>query len=911
MPAQEGPLSVVCYRFLLVVLPRRFRAEAGEQLIQVFTDEYRDLRRRGTRLGTARLWVTSILDLVATALAEHMIRIRRVFSGGKRSLLPSGPGRGGRHLVEDFIMDLRLAVRSLIKTPGFTLLAILILGLGIGANATIFTLANTLFFEPPPHVANPDELVRIFRTNEERSFAGSLSYPDYVHYRDHNSAFDGVLAYSSDPIALTVGTEEVRGSAEAWRVSYNYFDVLGVRPALGRWFTPEEGSTPGTHLVAVLSHGFWSRFFGRSQEVVGQTMTLNGHTFTIVGVAPQGFRGTGPLESPPDIWVPIMTQPVITPVDGDWLLERVEGSISHWVAVIARLGPGITPSAAESNLTAMASHLEETYPFWSEGMRVFLTTNVASNPSTRSLLMKMTWLLLAVVALVLLIATANVAILLLARASTRRKDIGVRLAIGAGRGRVVRQLLTESLVLSLLGGAAGFMISFWSAGAAGRFLPVNLALDLEPSVPVLVFALGMSLATAVLCGLLPAFQSSDLDVNEVLKGGRSDPRQHRARGVLVVAQVAMSLVLVMGSILFVRSLQSAHAVDLGFEMENRLVVAVNLRNHGYDEAERAREFQVRALDRLRALPGVRSAATARMTPFRGNWTSEVTPEGRPREEGSEMIAGMNSVSPDYFETMGIPLLEGRSFTRTEMVRQDDLAVINRKTAEEAWPGESPLGKYLYFRSGEEGVQVVGVVENGTYYELGEPPHTQVYLPGVLPFRVNFVLRTAGDPQSHIAAARDAVLGTDPNVAIIDAWPLERNFQREVGRFRTSASLVSLFGGLALLLALVGLYGVMSYLVVERTKEIGVRVAIGASRANVARVVLWRGIRLALIGTAVGLAGSLATVRLIESMLYGITPYDAGTFVAVPVLLLLATSAACLVPARRATRVDPMVALRSE
>lgn len=854
----------------------------------------------------------------------HAVRIGVGYVGRRlrRESVPSlgvegspGTGMGGRTMKElsmkDLWNDIRLALRGLRRNAGFTLAATVILGLGIGANTTVFTLVSTLFLEPPPLIVEPDRLVRINRTTDGTGF-GALAYPDYLYYEENNELFDGILAYDPSGLALTLGFGDGNAPGRGWLVSHNYFDVLGVRPAAGRWFLEEEDRTPGTHSVTVISHSLWQSAFGGSPDAVGATVTLNGNPFTIVGVAPEGFRGASPAEAPPDLWTPIHTQPILAPVGGDFPLRRVQGNVWVWLYGMGRLEDGATVEAAQTHMDGLASYLEATFPEWNEGWGIALSPSYRFHPPDGTSLATVTRLLIAVVGLVLIIACANVAVLLLARGSARSRDVAVRAALGAGRSRILRELLTESLLLALFGSALGLAVTYWSADAVAALLPLGFTVTFEPDWRVMAFATLLAGTTAVVFGLVPAWQVARVDCHTVLKGSENTPRSLRGRNLLVIAQVALALMVVTAAGLFARSLATARGIDLGFETEDRMLLSVNLTNHGYTEDE-GRAFIADALDRVRNVPGVRSAATTRLVPFQGRWSTGVHPPGSDANEGAQRDLGLNAVSPGYFETMGIRLLSGRGFTSQDVVGQGfNAAVINRSTADAFWPGQDPLGRTFGAEEDREGWTVVGVAEDVHLYGLEEETPLFAYLPVLDRYAsgVVFIVDTGGDPGVP-GGVREAIHGIDPTLAFTRSSSLTQVVDGVLARYRVTATTVGLFGLLALALASVGLYGVLSYAVTRRSREIGIRVALGASGGQVGRSVLRQGMALAAVGSAVGLVGSVAGTRLLSGFLYGVGPRDPLTMAAVPLVLLAVAASASLLPAWRATRVHPTEVLKSE
>ncbi|NIR44363.1 MAG: ABC transporter permease [Gemmatimonadetes bacterium] len=811
--------------------------------------------------------------------------------------------------MKSLFRDFRFGVRTLLRTPGFTALAVLILGIGIGANTTIFTLVNSLFLQPPPAVAEPDRLVRLNRTTEY-SRSGSFSYPDYTYYRDNSSTLSGLAAYDGG-VLLMAETSSGKSQAEAWLVSGNYFDVLGVVPERGRTFRPDEDRTPTTHPVTVLSHGFWQRQLGGDPSVVGREIELNDHPFTVVGVAPAGFRGVSPIESPPDLWVPIMMQPVVMPASGD-MLHRVEGSINVWLQGLGRLRPGVELEGARAEMNTLATQLQREFPEWTEGAGVGLTGHYGYRPRVRDQIVGLSRLLMVAVGLVLLIACANVAILLLARASARREELGVRLALGAGRGRVIGQLLSEGLLLAVAGGVLGLTLSAWLSGLAAALLPVELSVSPSPDLAVLGFTLGISLLTTGLFGLAPAWLVTRWQIRDALSGSRRTSDRSLMRNGLVVAQLALAIILVSGAGLFLRSFVAAHSLDLGFRTENRLVASVNLRNQGYSEEEGI-AFLRRGLERLSGLPGVRSATTSRMVPFRGVWTGSFEAEGVEPPAGENYFdTGFNAVGPDYFTTMGIPLLAGRGFEERDAAGAPLVAVVNEVLARRVWPGEDPVGKVVG-QGAELRATVIGLARDATYYEPGEETQPQMYLSVLQDYqpRINFLVHTLGEPSRFAGPVERELRSLDPNLVVSRIRTLDDVYGEEVASYRVLAILVSLFGAVALVLAAAGLFAVLSYVVVRRTRELGIRVALGAQQGQVVGMVLSRGLKLASIGIAIGLAGAWLGARLVAGFVFGIEPRDPVTFIVVPLVLLMVVGLASYLPARRAASVDPMEALRIE
>jgi predicted permease len=807
-------------------------------------------------------------------------------------------------MIGRFLQDLRYARRSLVQSPGFTIVAVAILILGIGANATIFTLVNGLFFKPPGGIGDPGGLVRVNAYSKDQADRW-WSHPDYVFYRDGNQALAGLAAYSPGNVPMTAATGERPLRVEVSLVSANFFDVLRVRMAAGRGFLAGEGAVPGQAAVAVVSHGFFQRVLGERPEAVGSTLRLNGHPVTIVGVAPRELRSVSPVEEAPDAWVPLTMQPVLLPSESDWL-NRVEDQEVTWLQVLGRLKPGVPREAAQASLNVLAAAFAKEFADWApEGQGIELLPSFQYDSETRGQLARFAELLLAVVGLVLLVASANVAILLLARATARRKDFGVRVALGASRRQIVSQMLAESLLLALAGGAGGYLLAFWTADLASRAFPFDFATGFAPDGRVLGVTLAVATAAAVLFGLAPALQAARADVVSLIK--RGDPGSGRSRPLeaLVVVQVALSIVLVAGAAVFVRSLRAAESVDLGFATENRLLVEVDLGNHGYKE-EAVAGFMGRVVERTSALPGIRRVSTLLMTPFGGSWrTSYGEDEGA--QAGIEL--SVNGVGPGYFEAIGIPLVAGRGFGAQDRNGSPRVAIINEALAGKLWPGRSAVGQTLEWRNGP--ITVVGVARDAVYHQLGEDPVFYVYLPILQAGWKSFYLlaETAGDPARLIRPVEDAFHAIDPEVTILQTLTMQDVVERRLGRYRVSAILVTLFAALALTLAAVGLYGTLSYLVAQSRRAIGVRMALGAQVPRIVRSVVIRGLVLSGVGIGLGIAAAWAASRLVAGLVYGIDPRDPATFLLVPVVLVAVACLASSLPALRASRVDPVDVLK--
>ena len=819
-------------------------------------------------------------------------------------------------MIESLRQDLRFAARTLLKSPGFTIVAVLTLGLGIGANAAIFTVVNTLLLKPPAQVGEPGRLVTVYTSDFSGPRFGGSSWVDYRDFQ-RVDGLSGLASYTPRPFALAVDGETRRSFGE--EVSGNYFGVLRVRPALGRFFLPAEDSAPGTQPVAVIGYGHWQRSFGGDRGAIGRGVTINGVSFTIVGVAPPGFagsiRGIGA-----EVWVPFLMHSVISPASEDLTNRSGRG-----IALMGRMKPGVTIEQVRAQFDVMARRLHDAYPDkWTDvrheprAISVLPERDSRVFPQVRGPVMSFIAMLMAVVGLVLLICCTNVANLILARATARQREIAIRLAMGASRGRLVRLLLTESLLLALSGGAAGALLAWWTTGALAAFqppLPVPLSLDLSPDLRVLVFGLAVTTITGFVFGLLPALRATRPDLVPALKdevtavgvGGR----RVGMRDLLVIAQVTVSMVLLVMAGLFVRSLRNARSIDPGFDPRGVVMLSTELSIQGYPR-EKAREFHSRLVERARALPGVRAVSYAKSVPLGlafERWGVQV--EGYEARPGEEMEFGANNVGPDYFTTMGIPLVRGRGVVGSDIAGAPGVAVVNERFARRFWPGLDPLGKRIS-TDGENWLEVVGVAKDGKYNTLGEEPSPHFYVAALQGGErdMTLLVRTDGEPSAQLGALREVVKSLDPNLPMQTAT-MDEHLGFALLPQRLAASLLGVFGALGLALAGIGLYGVMAFMVAQRTREIGLRIALGASARDVLRVVLGHGARVAAAGVVLGLAAALGFARLASSFLYGIGAADPVTFVAIPLLLAVVAILAGYLPARRAIGLDPMTALRSE
>jgi putative ABC transport system permease protein len=809
--------------------------------------------------------------------------------------------------MDTILRDIRYALRSLLKTPGFTLAVVLTLSLGIGANTGIFSMINALLLRDLPQVTRPNELLLIGRTTNNQGF-DTFSYPDYVDLRNQSRAVQGVAAFSPVPVHVTGtgATERARGAL----VSENYFAVLGTSPAHGRFFAPEEDQAGHPVQVVVLSAGLWQRAFGGRSDVIGKSIRLDNHPFEVIGIAPAGFQGINRGDQL-DLFLPLAIQPIAMPDFGSFITSRE----SVWLRLFGRLGPGASVAQAKTELSGFGVQLAASSPD-RKGWGVTGAPTVGFDPFTQANIVSFLRLLQGAVILVLAIACANVANLLLVRSASRRKELAIRASLGAGRGRILKQLLTESAVLATLGGIGGLLLAYWGSDLLKTLPALQLAggVDLSPDGRVLVFTLAIALAAGVLFGVLPALYTARPDLAGELRQSAEigRPRGTRLRGALVVTQVAVSLVLLVAAGLFVRTLRNAYAVDPGFATDV-LVAQVDLGLQGYDEP-RGRRFYEQLLRDLEALPGVRSASLALNRPFGGGFDTRIDAQGALIDaEHLGYRTDRNSVSPSYFETMGITILRGRGFTARDVATSTPVAVINEAVAERLWPGQEAVGKRFVRTWGGPALEVIGIARDAKYRNLFEQRRLTFYQPLAQDYQAALVvhLRPSGDPMALAGPLQHTVHALDPEIPVYRIQPLAERLAGSLGQQRTAATLIGGFGALALLLAAIGLYGAIAYSAAQRTREFGIRLALGAQAPDLLRQVLREGVMLGALGLAIGLVGAVAITRVLRSQLFGVTPTDPLSFTVVSLLLLVVAVVASLVPARRATRVDPMVALRSE
>ena len=806
-------------------------------------------------------------------------------------------------MLTSIFHDLRFSLRALLKHRNFTVAALLTLALGIGINTSIFTLLYSVAFRPLP-VKDPDRVVNVYQILDgeySRQVQGNvalLSYPEYLNYRDRVGGLSGLAAAADVKLYLGGGNvERINGLM----VTDNYFSLLGGGSSLGRTFFDKECQMEGQCPVAVLSHSFWQRRFGSDQSVIGTSITLNRQRFTVIGVAARDFLGAE--MTVPDVWVPVTMQAALMPENK--FLELPDCS---WLSVIGRLKDGVSLTQAQAEMQLVAAQMDHSYPGRKTTVNV-MPGSYLNSPEVRSEGTPIAILVMAAVGLVLLIACANVSNLMLARSAARRKEIAVRLALGASRSRLIRLLLTESLLLAVMGGVVGLLLAVSLPPILFSAIPeIGLDIDFRPNITVFAYMFLISLITGVVFGLAPAIESTKSNLTDALKSSRSSGRvsQSRLRNLLVIGQVAVSLVLLIGAGLLVRGLQQAKSTELGFDQKNLLVLSMDLTTQGYDEA-RAATLYTQLSERLKALPVIRSVSLAQVPPFSGTRETTVDIEGR----GSSLSVGANVVSAEYFQTLGVPIRRGRPFTEADARSGESPAVITQAMANRFWPGTDPIGQ-RFKESSSTSHEIIGVVADISSRQVGKLDGPLFYTPAA-PDKLSgltFVLRTNENLPASAGAVREAARSLDKD-AFVSAEPLEENVRRMLEPARTSAWFSGTVSLLALLIAATGIYGMLSYHVVERTSEIGIRMALGAQRRNVLLLIVRDGMKLAAIGTAIGLAAAIALARVMSSLLFGVSPTDIVTFISVSLGALVVALLACYIPARRATKVDPLIALRTE
>jgi putative ABC transport system permease protein len=807
--------------------------------------------------------------------------------------------------MDNFWQDLRYGMRMLLKHKSVTAIAVLSLALGIGANTAIFSLVDAVLLRPLPF-HEPDRLVMVWEEASRIGFPRNTPAPaNYADWKAQNQSFEDLAALRYGSYNLTDENEPEKVEAQA--VTANFFPLLGVAPVRGRSFAPEEDQPEGNKVV-LLSYSLWQRRFGGDPELIGKELLLDGQQHTVIGVMPSGFQF---LAKETDLWLPMA-----------FTARDLANRGGHYLTVVGRLKSGVTLAQGQDDIAAITHHINEANPtpgFELGSVVISLREQLAGN--VRPMLL----VLLGAVGLVLLIACANIANLLLARGAARYREIAVRTALGAGRHRIVRQLLTESMLLAVAGGVAGLFIAWLSFSFLKQIIPNSMALNANVQIDAKVFGfmLLLSLFTGIIFGLTPALQAARIDLNVVLKqgGGRTGTGagHRRLRGALVVTEIALALVLLVGAGLLIQTFLRLRALDIGVNPENVLTLRTSLPRSKYSELPKRAAFYEQVLERVRALPGVVAAGYTSAVPL--TWkggTNGFTVEGAEPQPGQD--ANTRQVSAGYMETMNINLRQGRFFDDHDDMQSQPVTIINETMARQYWPGESALGKRFKVGSIEDQVPwitIVGIVGDIKEMGLEAPPKAEMFFPYQQLPRVlwnmprDLTVRTTGDPLSLVTAVRQAVWSVDPAQPVSNVRTMEDILSGEVTQRRITMTLLAAFAGLALLLASLGIYGVLSYAVAQRTQEIGIRMALGANRLEVLRLVMGDGLRLAGAGVAIGLGVSLALTQLMTRLLFGVSASDPRTLAGVTLLLLTVALVACYVPARRAARVDPMVALRNE
>ena len=827
-------------------------------------------------------------------------------------------------MIETFLSDLRYGIRVLIKNPSFAAVAVLSLALGIGANTAIFSVVNAVVLRPLPY-KNPDRLMSVQRIEQKRTGGTELStvwsYPKFVALRDQNDIFEQVAAYSQSAYTLT-GTDNPERVVTEF-VSASYFPMLGLDAIFGRTFTPEEDKTPNTSPVAVISHGLWERRFGSAPEVIGKTITLEKATLTIIGVLPESFKGQSGIV---DVWVPMMMVPSLV------FPRRLSQAHAHWHEVIALLKPGVSQPQARAALEITAKKMTAAVPLLAgmtpDGVTVVPLREANLDPSIKKSLL----ILLGAVAFVLLLACVNIANLLMARAVKRQKEIAVRLALGATRNRLIRQLLTESILLAVLGGTAGLLVAKLGIALLAIVKPSSnpafKAKDLQTlnfaaanlDVQVLVFNFGLAIITGLLFGLVPAFQASRSDFNDSLKDSLAASavtcglwRQLNPKNILVIAEITLSLVLLVSAGLMIRSFARMQSVQIGFTPNDLITLKIDL-----PAKYNATAFYEQLTARAEAIPGVTAASVTNKVPLSSSpCRTAMKIDGVTSPPDAEPpLVGCVSVGPYYFKTLRVPVIHGRVFTDQDREGAQRVAVINEAAARKYWPNESPLGKRIRLSIGwepaDDWAEIIGIVGDVKYGKVEEAVQPDVYLSYLQPTEPSsFLVVRAASPVSLVPALRQTVLSIDRNLAVYDIKTMHERIADATSQTRFSALLLGLFATVALILAAIGIYGVMSYAISARIREIGIRMALGAQPADVLRLVIGNGLIIILIGVAIGILAAIGATNVLASQLFGIGATDPFTFVVISALLIGVALLVCYLPARRATKVDPMIALRYE
>ena len=810
------------------------------------------------------------------------------------------------------IQDFRHALRMMAKSPGFAIVAILTLALGIGGNATVFSWIRSILLDPIPAVAQSEQMVAIESIMPSGEYHTS-SYPDYKDFRAQNHVFADVIGFELSGVNMSLRNTEPAERVWGIIATENYFDVLGVHAAIGNTFHEQPNQSLNSDPYIVLSYGLWARRFGSDPNVVGKIVHVNGHPFTIIGVAPRPFFGTI-VGIDAQYFVPMMMQPVVLP------FESIEERNPTFVHIMGRLKPGVSIAQAQADLGGLAANYAAEYPNTSQNVGVFVAPVWKAHYGVQDFLRSVLGFLMVIASLVLLIACVNVANLLLARATVREREIAIRAAMGASRNRLIRQMLSESLVLAVAGGIGGILLALWGANLlsfftpATKHLPIGLTLGVDKTV--LAFTLVLSIATGMIFGLVPAWRGSRTNLNDSLKSAAysagTRAATHRLRDALVISEVVLATVLLVCAGLLLRSMRNAEAAGPGFNTNHVALAAFDLRTSGYT-GEEATLYYGRLLEKIRTLPGVESASLERFVPlwFTGRSYSPVEVEAYTPTKGEDMNVDLNMIGSDYLRTLQIPLISGRDFSEQDRAGAPKVVIVNETMAKRFWPGQDATGHRL--RLWDDWRTVVGVARDIKYHRINEPPQSFLYIPALQTHGTdaNILVRSQLPTATVVNGVRGAAMSLDSKVQPLEADDLSTLLHSSMFANRTAASLASVLGALGLLLAALGIYGVLSYSVSQRFREIGIRVALGAQKGHVLRLVVGKGLQLAIFGAVAGAAAALLVTRAMSNLLFGVSATDPLTFVAVALGVTFVAALAAYLPARRAMRVDPMVALRYE
>jgi len=823
-------------------------------------------------------------------------------------------------VLEVFMQDLRYGLRMLRKNPGFTAVAVLSLALGIGANTTIFTVVNAILLNALPvrelpRLVEMDTVDTKTLVTQARSEKLGMSFPNFQDYRRDNTVFTDLAAFMPTAVTWSGGAEPRQILSEL--VSANYFEVLGIRPARGRFFMPDEDTKPSGNDVAVLSYALWANKLGSDPRIIGKPLIFDARPYTVIGIAPRGFRGTITFFSSEQVWIPTSMKDQVL---GGKIKDFFNDRRFLTVGTIGRLKPGVEMTTAEASLKTMATHLEAEFPKDNGGRSVALSplADAAVGVNDHKRIALAGAMMMGVVGLVLLIACVNLANLLLAQGARRQKEISLRAALGAGRTRIVRQMLTESMLLSLAGGVVGLAIAYAGRSILWSLRPPFIeesGIDLSLDSHVLLFTFGVAILTGFIFGLAPAVKASRPDLMETLnaggRGGTIGWRRDPLRSLLVIGEMALALITLVGAGLFLHSMQNAQKTKLGFESKNLLAMNFDLGALHYEEG-RGQQFYRTAIEQVKNSPGVAAVSIASNPPIGGGLARTVFPEGRDEASGYRgTLTIVDDVMPNYFETLRIPMLRGRSFNDGDRMETAVVAIASEAMVKQYWPNENGLGKRFHFFGDPTLREIVGVAANSVVNEVGEEPQPMVFLPMTQDYvpAATLHVRTTGNPEAVVATTRATLQSLDPNLAITNVFTIEEILSQALWAPHMGGLLLALFGALALVLSAVGVYGVLSYSVNQQTREIGLRMALGAQRRDVMRLILGQGLRLTALGLGLGLLVALGLMRVLVSLLFDVRAYDPLTYTAVTLLLTAVALLACYIPARRAMRVDPMVALR--